>query len=93
MTNTLEVLERIARYAETLPSAEVQIDMYSVLGAPPEMIDPASARDDIEYFYGTPDKAPAWLRTLSQAQPGKLEAACAKAREELAREIDAEVEK
>jgi hypothetical protein len=85
---TLDTLNKLSAYSKTLPATEVQIDMYSLLGDPIEVIDPATAKEDIEDFYGTPDKAPAWLHVIAQAQPGKLDQAYAEARVCLAKVLD-----
>jgi hypothetical protein len=87
--NTLEILFKIAKYGALLPDRLVWCSLaYLVSGLPDDRIIEI-AKSNVTDYYGTLDKAPAWLQIIAQAQPGKIEQACAEARAHLADELDA----
>jgi hypothetical protein len=92
---TLETLNKLAKYADTMRSSGMQHDLIALFFKSWILcVDSGSIKEDIYDFYGTPDKAPAWLRVIANADPGNLDQARAEARAEFAKELDAmEVEK
>jgi hypothetical protein len=81
-----QVLERLDKYAESLPWA-VRFSLGYITSNATTPDDTTRTQGHIKDFYGSQDKAPLWLQCISNAQPGHYESAFAEARAHLAAAI------
>jgi hypothetical protein len=86
-----EWVERLSEYAETLP-LRVRYSLSYITSGTSTASDVETAIYNVEDFYGSPDKAPDWLRCLAgctdPSDPEILAFCCGEARHWLALELE-----